>query len=696
MTVTLTSATMLQSGQDIALRWNLRGPSAFPRVAGGTVLSDSVGGTWSKARQRAFAEFGTCQDASTTKVSNVGSNLIGHFYVVLEYRDSGGATTDISPVAGYFSSNAEEWAYPIDSGTYALRVGLPRDLDSGGSLVVWMMQTTGAYTQTPLAASFYPVATPTINASSSTYPYGYVDIIDETPTGLTGGLPNWWSWWLVATRTTAIALGDTITLSANAGLVYDVTFDGSYNESTSQQSPSLSVSVTLPTDASLGTVQVYEFDPATPRSGRFPATTADVLIYRSSVPGTKVTWDMTGVTDGLMFNNVGSGVTKRIRIEDFHFTATSLCKLNSLKRTAVVHVKNCTLENVGFVATGYWDGSYLADEFTLENCVIRDCRESGPGKHVSGIFVELTRSFNTLKCVLDYNGITDPVLEQHTIYSHQCYVQRSVRNVFIRDSWYIRGGGNAIQARAGGVIFGCVAIDQPMAFDIQGGGNIAGCAVYGACDLKMRDSSDVPTPDGRGWGLSSMGSSWVGTQTVADSIIVNANTIYNDFGTQMTNYSGTGINKAELVPYEVHEGNYVKGVRVGTQVGRCGNVAVVKGSTLSASVSPIYNLFASTYGDIGNTKTVSAALALGSPDLYAVSLGFANWEAMRQAMRGGTAYQTVGFINYLRQANGLGNLDDLIGDDPDPPPPDPDPEPGPGYNPTLQIPARVNATSRVG
>jgi hypothetical protein len=119
----------------------------------------------------------------------------------------------------------------------------------------------------------------------------------------------------------------------------------------------------------------------------------------------------------------------------------------------------------------------------------------------------------------------------------------------------------------------------------------------------------------------------------------------------------------------VHENNYVKGCRDGTRIGRSGNVTVVKGSTLTASVNPIANTYSSTFGDVGNTKTTSAAQASGSPDLYAVSLGFADWEAMRQAMRGATAYQTVGFINYLRQANGLGNLDDLIGDDPDPPTP---------------------------
>jgi hypothetical protein len=669
MAVTLTSATISENGRDVSLRWNLRGPSAFPRVAGGTVLTDSASGTWSKVRQRAYAEFGTCSDPTCSKVSNAGSNLAGHFYIVLEYKDSGGSTTDISPPTGYYSSDAPEWAYPIDSGTYALRVGLPRGLDSGGSLVVWMMQTTGAYTQTPLAASFYPVATPTISATSSTYPHGYVEIIDETPTGSAGGLPNWWSWWLIATRTAAIALGDTITLTANAGLVYDVTFDGSYNESTNQQSPSLSVAVTLPTDASLGTVQVYEYDPATPRSGRLPVTTADVLIYRSSVPGTKVSWDMTDVTDSVMFNDVSTTKVKRLRIEDFHFSSTTGEKLNTSNMTYKLHVKNCTLENVRWSVRGYWDGSFYADEFCLDGCVVRDNREAVAGAHVSGAFLEYARQVTISDCTFDYNGITDPVLEQHTIYSHQAYIQRSSRNSLVRDSWFVKGGGNALQTRGGGYVFGCVAIDQPMAFDIQGGGAIAGCAVYGACDLKQRDGSDNPTPAGRGWGLSGMGSCWVGTQTIADSIIVNADTSDGDFGTQMTNYSGSGIQKTELVPYEVHENNYVKGCRDGTRIGRSGNVTVVKGSTLTASVNPIANTYSVSFGDIGNTKTTSAAQASGSPTLYAVSLGFADWEAMRQAMRGGTGYQTVGFINYLRQANGLGNLDDLIGDDPDPPTP---------------------------
>jgi hypothetical protein len=670
MAVTFTSATMFESGRDIALRWKLDGQSAFPRVAGGITLTDSAGGTWQKSRQRSYGTFGTCQDATCVKVSNAGSNLSGHFYIALQYKNSGGTTTDVSPPTGYFSSNPGEWAYPIDSGTYALRIGLPRSLDSGGSLVVWMMQTTySQYTESPIASAFYPIATPTIAGATSTYPNGYIEIIDETPTGSAGGLPNWWSWWLKATRNTAIARGDTITLTANAGLVYDVTFDGSFAESTSQQSPSLSVPVTLPTDASLGTVQVYEYDPATPQSGRFPVTTADVLIYRSSVPGTRVAWDMTGVSNDTMFDDVGTTKIQRLRIEDMHLSSTSGEKLNSRNMTYRYHVKNCILENVRFTPRGQWDGSFYADEFTLDGCVVRDNREASPGNHVSGVFTEYAKSINAFGCVFDYNGQADPVLEQHTVYSHQVYIQRSCRSAFFRDCWFIKGGGNAIQMRGGGVVYACVAIDQPMAFDIQGGGNIAGCAVYGACDLKQRDSSDNPTPDGRGWGLSSMGSSWVGTMTVADSIIVNANTMYNDFGTQTTNYPFPGIVKTEMIPYEVHENNYVKGVRVGTSVGRTGNVCVVKNSNLSASVTPLANVYSTTIGDIGNTKTTSDAQASGSPTLYAVSLGFADWEAMRQAMRGGTGYQTVGFINYLRQANGLGNLDDLIGDDPDPPTP---------------------------
>jgi len=212
----------------------------------------------------------------------------------------------------------------------------------------------------------------------------------------------------------------------------------------------------------------------------------------------------TGIKDGIYFQGGGSAPAsnEHFAIVGIHLWAngrvgTEQCAGMAFLRTGEnILIEDCVFQ--GFlnnlnIQGGSADTSWIKN-FRLRRSLLLDSY-SGGASHSQGMFAEMIDGFVVEDCVIDHNGWSETVASaKATIFNHNFYLSRGVRNVMIRRNIISRASSHGVSLNQSGTIEDNLFVKNPIGMFIR----TAPSTARGNVILESRDiSTDLP----RGFGI---------------------------------------------------------------------------------------------------------------------------------------------------------------------------------------------------
>jgi hypothetical protein len=175
-------------------------------------------------------------------------------------------------------------------------------------------------------------------------------------------------------------------------------------------------------------------------------------------------------------------------------------------------IEDCRFEGYFHGISVQWAGGSLQPKrWKVRRSVVLDCYHQTA--HAQGVWGGSVDGFTLEECILDHNGWKAGVAEP-TMYNHNTYFDAGCRNVVLDRCISTRASQNGLHFRGGGVMTGCLLVDNPVNIAVGGNGadvTLRGNTVLGSArvgqGIDVADARDLLVEDNliahaRGTGLS--------------------------------------------------------------------------------------------------------------------------------------------------------------------------------------------------